>query len=307
MARIVKRITKPNITAVALCKRGANEMVTLYKSADDGLSYKAELFTKASADFDEQGILYAIAYPVEKEDAQGDLADGPTVREMAYSFAKNNMALNISHDGKPLQKSDAFVAESLLLHKTALDPRFVELAKDYKGQDVDLDGAWGLVIKLDSEDLRKGYRNGDWNGVSIEGTAQRIPVLTKEDDDPDKSVVEKAVDYITKVLTPIFKGNNEMPNTQTTVPATPPVSKSIEVQVSEALAKGMENLGTLVAEEVKKAVEALKTPEQQKAEKIASLEKELSELKKASNQTLDDSDDTAPRPVVKSFGSHKIG
>lgn len=308
MPNVVNKITKPTITAVALCKRGANNMVTLYKSAEDGLSYRAELMTKAGDNFDEQGVLFAIAYPVEKVDAQGDFADRVTVQEMAYSFAKNNMTLNISHEGKPLEKSAAFVAESLILHKEALDPRFVSLCKDYKGNPVDLDGAWGMVIKLETEDLRKSYREGAWNGVSIEGTATRVPVITKENNDnPDKSVVEKTVDYIAKVLSPLFKGTPEMSNT--TTPATTPVVKSIEEQVAEAFAKSLEALPALIADEVKKAIDASKTPEQLKAEKVAALEKELADLKKASSQTVDNEDPgkaLASAPVVKSFGSHKL-
>jgi hypothetical protein len=52
--------------------------------------------------------------------------------------------------------------------------------KDRAGSKVDVTGGWAVVIKIENEELRKKYRTGEWDGVSMAGPG-RVENLNKED------------------------------------------------------------------------------------------------------------------------------
>lgn len=186
MKKAKRRLKKVDISFVSLCPRGANQMPVIYK--EDG-SFEINSLVKAADDFDEKGELLTVVYVPEKVDSQGDIASKEVVKECAYTHMRNGADIDIRHDTKALSKDDVFVAESFIIQKG--DERFNGI-KDLNGEDVDVTGAWGMVLKINNEDLRKQYREGNWNGVSMYGKAQTEEVQ-KEDDETLVTRVLKAL------------------------------------------------------------------------------------------------------------------
>jgi len=183
MAR--RRITKAVIDFISLVPRGANKMPVIYK-ADDSTLELATLF-KASDRFDDNGEVTAIVYAPEKVDSQGDIASAEVIKDAAHEFMRRGGGIDIRHDGVKLDKTKAFVAESFIVQKN--DPRF-EGVKDYDGNPVDVTGAWASVLKIEDPDLRKRYRDGNWNGVSMGGKA--VVEAIKGDDIAERAITKLA-------------------------------------------------------------------------------------------------------------------
>jgi hypothetical protein len=167
-----KRILTAKIDFISLCPRGANTIQTVYK-AEDGTDRNVSL-CMLSKQMTEEGEIHAVVYAPNLRDSQGDQASAPVIKAMAYSFARDGKGVDIRHNEKPLPKSDAYIAETFIIQKS--DPRFVGM-KDYDGKDVDVTGGWGAVIKVESPELRRLYKTGEWQGVSMGGVmiAQEEP------------------------------------------------------------------------------------------------------------------------------------
>lgn len=161
-----RRIKAAKITHISLVPRGANRMPVIYKA--DSQMLDLDMLVKAGEDFMEKGELTAIVYAPESRDSQGDIASADVIKEMMYDAARDGVEIDLRHDGAALNKDQAFVAESFIVQKG--DPRFDGI-KDYEGNAVDPTGAWGVVMKIDDPVLRQKYRDGEWNGVSMGGTA----------------------------------------------------------------------------------------------------------------------------------------
>lgn len=160
-----RRIRKAEIKFVSLVPKGANRLAPVYKA--DG-SFEMGCLSKAAESFDESGELLNVVYAPDMRDSQGDIADAAVVKEMAYGFIPNGAGVDINHDGKPVAREKAHIAENFLIQKS--DERFHGW-KDDDGKAVDLTGGWATVIKINDPDLRKKYRSGEWAGVSMGGTA----------------------------------------------------------------------------------------------------------------------------------------
>lgn len=163
----MRRLKNPKVTLVSLVSRPKTGLRAIVKS-DGTFEYPALI--KADG---ERGEILALVYPAERPDADDDIASADVVREMAHSHARTGLALDVQHDGKPLSKSQAFVAESFIVQPG--DPRFSGW-KDSEGNDVDAAGGWAQVIRLEDPVLRKAFKDGTLSGVSLFGTAQREPV-----------------------------------------------------------------------------------------------------------------------------------
>lgn len=184
MAR--RRIKKARITSIALCPRGKNKMPVIYKADDHTVEF--DTIVKAGDNFDEDGELTALVYVPEHPDTDGDVASAEVIKEMAYDAQKRGgVDLDIRHDGKPLSKEQAYVAETFIVQKG--DERFKSF-RDRDGQEVNTEGAWATVIKIDDPEIRENYREGDWGGVSMFGTAEVIS--QKQDDMADQVVAALA-------------------------------------------------------------------------------------------------------------------
>ncbi len=156
------RIRKMRVTSVALVPLGANDLPVIYKSAEQ--TAQVQCLTK----LDEQGELLAVVYAPERVDAQGHFASVDVIKEAAHDWLANGGSIDLLHDGKKLAKDRVSVAESFIVQKG--DTRF-EGWKTYAGEPVDLAGSWAIVAKVHDEQLRRLYREGRWNGVSLAGPA----------------------------------------------------------------------------------------------------------------------------------------
>lgn len=179
------RIKKAKITHISLVPRGANQMGVLYKQ--DG-HLEVNMIVKGFDD--DKGELLAVVYSPNNVDSQGDYADEETIRDMAHSFAKDGEGIDLRHDGKVLSKEQAYVAESFIIQKG--DERF-KGTKTYNGEEVDVTSGWGVLIKIEDLDLRKKYKSGEWQGVSMAGKAE----MEKEE---DTSIEKSIVSAIKKIL-----------------------------------------------------------------------------------------------------------
>lgn len=168
----MKRIKKARIQFITLCPRGRNQMPVLYK-ADGTVAFDA--LTKATED---AGELTNIVYAAERADTDGHLASAEVIKDMAHAFQRDGGQIDIRHDGKAVKRDQAYVAESFIVQKD--DPRFADYT-DYDGKSVDATGAWATVIKIDDPELRRLYREGEWNGVSMFG--QGLLTVEKADED----------------------------------------------------------------------------------------------------------------------------
>lgn len=164
------RILDATVKFLSLCKRGKNKMPVLYKSEEDVVNFEP-LFKMD----EEQGELMAVVYVPDVYDTDGDIASSEAIRKMAHSFAREGYNLDIRHEGEKLTREQAYVAESFIIQKG--DQRFSDWT-DYDGKPVDVTAAWATVIKIDDQELRKAFREDDWNGVSLEATA-KVEKLTK--------------------------------------------------------------------------------------------------------------------------------
>lgn len=160
----MRRIKEAKIRFISLVPRGANQLPVIYKADDSTVEFE----TIVKDDMTEQGTITSIVYAPESRDSQGDIASAEVIKKMAYEFAKNGEGVDLRHDNKALSSDQAYVAENFIVQKG--DPRFSDI-KNYDGEAVDVTGAWAVVIKVDDEALRKEFRDGNWNGVSMGGTA----------------------------------------------------------------------------------------------------------------------------------------
>jgi hypothetical protein len=180
MAR--RRIKAAKITHISLVPRGANRMPVIFKADDQSLD--VELLIKTDDSFMEKGEVTALVYAPEQRDTQGDIASAEVIKTMMYDAARDGVSIDVRHDGAALNKTQAYVAESFLVQKG--DPRF-EGIKTYDGTVVDPMGSWGVVLKIDDPVLRKKYRDGEWTGVSMGGTAE---VVSEKSDDMAEQVIK---------------------------------------------------------------------------------------------------------------------
>ncbi|MCZ2418667.1 MAG: XkdF-like putative serine protease domain-containing protein [Burkholderiales bacterium] len=159
-----RRIKKANVKFISLVPKGANMLPVLYKEADQGAEFRA--LSKLDED---RGELLAVVYAPEIRDSQGDIASAEVIKQMAYDAAKDGVEIDIRHDGKPVGKDRAYIAEKFIVQKG--DARFADF-KDYQGRPVDVAGGWAVVVKIEDPALKKLYREGAWNGVSLFGPAE---------------------------------------------------------------------------------------------------------------------------------------
>jgi hypothetical protein len=189
---LMQRIKKARIQFITLCPRGRNQMPVLYK-ADGTVAFDA--LTKATED---AGELTNIVYAAERPDTDDHLASAEVIKDMAHAFQKDGGQIDIRHDGKAVGADKAYVAESFIVQKG--DPRFEDYT-DYDGKPVDATGAWATVIRIDDPELRRLYREGEWNGVSMQGPG--LLTMEKADEDTTPNWFTK---FQNKLLTAVGLG-----------------------------------------------------------------------------------------------------
>lgn len=177
----MRRIKSAKISFISLVPRGATQLPVLYKSADETAQF--DCIVKDDR-FQDEGLLTAIVYAPERADSQGDIASAEVIKQMAHDYVRNVGAVDVRHNTAALPREKVSVVESFIVQKN--DPRFADL-KDYSGHPVDATGGWGVVIKVDDAELRRLYREGHWNGVSMFGPATVEPLNESADSNiPDR-------------------------------------------------------------------------------------------------------------------------
>lgn len=185
-----------------------------------------ELNTLAKSD-EEEGIIYGVVYSPNLPDSQGDFADETMIKEMMHSFAKEGKGIDITHDFETLSKDDAYVVESFLVQEG--DPRFAEL-KDYDGKEVDPVGSWAVAIKIDDEELRQKYRDGEWKGLSMGGKYQ-----AEEVEEDEVSLMKKAYEMLSKVFGASSQKPKDKPKTGDTEVTPEELAKAVKNGLAEGL------------------------------------------------------------------------
>lgn len=184
-----RRFKAANIKYISLVPRGANRLPVIYKAEDQSVDF--DTLIKASDNFDDNGELTAVVYAPEVRDAHGDIASAAVIKDMMYNAAKNGVNIDVRHNELALKKDAAYIAESFLIQKG--DERFNGM-KDYDGNVVDVSGAWAVVVKIEDTVLRKQYKQGAWNGVSMGGTG------TLEIEKGNESIAAEVVAILTEQL-----------------------------------------------------------------------------------------------------------
>lgn len=286
-----RRIKRANVKFVSLCKRGKNRLPVLYKSEDGSIEFQT--LSKASETFDEKGELLCVVYPANLPDADKDFAGPDGIKSMAYSFMRNGANIDVQHDGKALTKEQAYPAESFIIQKG--DPRFVGW-KDDAGKEVNTEGSWGAVFKIEDPTLRKLYREGGWDGVSLFGTAEEIEHVEKAQSGSLLDELRRLVDETRRVSTheeidmkpedigsavesALEKGFTKFGETLSGIlqkAINPPAPTSEEVTAAEAV---LRRAGKTVT--VSKAADAPATPAEFDPTNLNHVKLKLAELRKA--------------------------
>jgi cation transport regulator ChaB len=108
-----------------------------------------------------QGYCYGVVLEPGEIDTQQDIIGVDEIRKAAHSFLRHGAKLDLQHM-EDISADDATSAESYLA------------PVDFDcGGEIIKEGSWVLVVKLHSNELRKGVREGDITGYSIKGTGYR--------------------------------------------------------------------------------------------------------------------------------------
>lgn len=289
-----RRIKDAKIKFISLVPRGANRLPVLYKSAEQ----TAEFSTLTKFD-DERGELLSVVYAPEIRDAHGDIASADCIRKMAHSYAQDGKGVDIRHDEQPVAKDRAFVAESFIVQKG--DSRFGDM-KDDSGKPVDVAGAWAVLIKVLDQDLRRLYREGKWQGVSmqgpatlelekndaedlhrefLDGLAKRLKGEQPRENDMDPKLlsdtIQKAIDAAIPVI--VAKVKETQAPALATLP-NPRDAKAVRKHLESLEAKRLEaEIDWNDADAVRKHYESLSTQGETDEQKVERLEKEAVSLR----------------------------
>lgn len=160
-----RRMVKAKIKFISLVPRGANLMSVIYKE-DDPDQFELSLLTKE--EMSDEGEILACVYAPDLVDAHGEAASRDVIKEAAYGYLREGGKIDIRHNDQAVPREDAYVAESFVIQKN--DNRFAGM-KDTSGKIVDVTDGWGVVLKIDNPELRKLYKSGAWQGVSMGGKA----------------------------------------------------------------------------------------------------------------------------------------
>lgn len=161
----VHELRNIDVHMISLVKAGANgKAIILKRDAVSGVA--ARNWTVPVRKYDEaEGIVYGIVYSPGEVDSQGDTATAEEIRRAAYGFMKALRAREIDKDHDGDQRS-AYVCESWIVKEDDRDPVFPAESA----------GTWAVGIKLEDEALKEAVRKGEIAGLSMAGTADRVPL-----------------------------------------------------------------------------------------------------------------------------------
>jgi Putative phage serine protease XkdF len=125
-----------------------------------------ETFCRISKKDEAEQIVTGMVYAPDILDAQGDMMEAATIKEMAYSFIKKS-DLSSSIDKEHSQwPANCYPVESYIAREG--DPDFVP-------------GAWVLSVKINDDSIWTQVMKGEINGFSVFGSAFRRKAVVEYD------------------------------------------------------------------------------------------------------------------------------
>lgn len=299
---IKRRITKASIEFISLCPKGASTFTTLFKALDEADDKGAFEFATLSKQM-EKGEIVSLVYAPESVDAQGDVASEEVIKEMSQSFLRNKGDIDIRHDSKALGPDKAYVSESFIVQKD--DPRFAD-TKDADGKPVKTEGAWAVVIKIEDEELKKLYREGKWEGISMGGRGKTERV------DPENSQESGMLSKVLDILKQVMPNAGLQKQSNQDTPMTKEDKKDVAEMIAKAVADASKTTGNAEysgdlkdAKALKKHLEGLEKAEGKKVEvdlgNVEAVEKHLKALKKLEGNSIDLEDAEEVKKLLKSL------
>lgn len=303
-----RRFTQANVNFLSLCVRGKNRLPVIYKAEGDVLDL--DMLVKADTNFGDNGELTAIVYAPEFRDRDGDIASADVIKKAMYDASRKGVGIDIRHNEKALPKDQIYIAENFIVQKG--DARFNDM-KDYEGNPVDVTGAWAVVLKVEDAELRKAYREGGWNGISMAGTA----AVVVEKSNKSEEVINRLVELLdpSKKETPMPLSKEDIAEIAKSVKeliAPAPVAvtktdadtaplfkgdmsdvKAIREHRKQVKIYDLRKSADLTTDEgidaYEKALSELNgtAPKIEKSDREIELESELADLRKSSNQTVE--------------------
>lgn len=163
----VNKLTNIRVEFISLVKRGANKKTIIWKTDEgDKPDLREVNITKVD---DDHRLVYGIVYSPDEIDTDEDFSTADEIEKAAHLFMKNAFSGNVDKDHS-FVPAGAFVAESWIVK--AGDPIFPK----------EKPGAWAVGIKVEDDAIWKEVKDGEINGLSMGGFA-------------DKEAVQKAADY----------------------------------------------------------------------------------------------------------------
>jgi len=159
----VNQLSNIDVNFISIVKKGANGKEIIWKSADaDTDTPELKRFDIKKID-EEKHVVYGIVYSPGEVDSQGDMATAEEIEKAAYAFMKNARIDKVDddHDYDP---DVGFVGETWLTKEN--DSIFPD----------EPTGSWAVGIKVENDETWALVKSGEYNGLSMAGSANRSPV-----------------------------------------------------------------------------------------------------------------------------------
>lgn len=170
----MRSLKNMKVTWISWVTKGAVGRTAIFKS--EGLELiKSVKLTKSD---DSLQMMYAIAYPANDEDSQGDSASAEEVRKAMEYFMLNKNQLNIDREHNLDKEPDVFVAENWIV-KRGKDEGDIILKDPIFPEDENIN-AWAVGLKFANDELYKEAKESGAE-ISIYGKSEF------EDDDSVKT------------------------------------------------------------------------------------------------------------------------
>lgn len=222
------------ITHLSFVDRGANMVRPILKAKGN---QDVEVIAQITKFDPQEHLLYSLVYGPEVIDSHGDFAKAEVVKHYCHNFLRPGGG-NIDTMHNLINVDGVHVAENVIVQKG--DRRFDTL--DYEGNQVDTEGWWGVILKIENEEIEKKCVSGEFGGISMWGRRGIVrPVDTKDFTsalacrlgDNNKKEIDMDEKVLAELLAAAFKPMHEtLANIQKSLTQEPkPESKKPEAAV----------------------------------------------------------------------------
>lgn len=203
----VQRLKNFKVSCVAILDQpSAVGAFGIYKSAKsdkqpEGLLGSA--LCKFVETSEEQGLLYSLILVPDRVDRHGHWVSKEDTVAACHSWGSEGCPMDFNHGeeygGRALTKSEVAAVENLIVQPG--DTRFADIKVD--GEVVDPVGAWGTVVKIHDEGLKKDAREGKLNELSLYSPPGQYELVDEDLPTPggeDNTMSDAKLDAISKQL-----------------------------------------------------------------------------------------------------------